>query len=179
MKKLIIDLEATCTNANEFPRHESEIIEIGAVLVNENNEIVSKYNTFIKPVRNPKITKFCTELTSIVQSDVDDAPGFKEAIADFTKYMNAQGDFIFCSWGNYDKNQFRRDSEYHQIQNCMEKYTHVNIKEEFARTQGIKPRGLMKALGLLGLDFEGNYHRGIDDAINMAKLIGFINFPDK
>jgi inhibitor of KinA sporulation pathway (predicted exonuclease) len=28
---LIIDLEATCSNVGEVPRHEMEIIEIGAV----------------------------------------------------------------------------------------------------------------------------------------------------
>lgn len=174
MNKLIIDLEATCTNADEFPRHESEIIEIGAVLVNENNEIISQYNTFIKPVRNPKITKFCTELTSIVQSDVDNAPGFKDAMQDFIDYMDGLGDFIFCSWGDYDKNQFRRDSEYHEVPNHMAQYEHVNIKKKFAQMRGIKPCGLKSALNYSGLEFEGNHHRGIDDALNMARLMEFI-----
>ena len=65
---LIVDFEATCTNRNEFPRDEMEIIEIGALLLDsEQFEIHSEFQSFIKPVRNPLLTGFCKELTTIRQ----------------------------------------------------------------------------------------------------------------
>ncbi|MDJ0577463.1 MAG: 3'-5' exonuclease [Xenococcaceae cyanobacterium MO_234.B1] len=61
---LIIDLEATCSDTKQISRRKMEIIEIGAVMVEaENLNIVSEFQTFIKPVRNPILTDFCTKLT--------------------------------------------------------------------------------------------------------------------
>ena len=77
---LIVDLEATCCDINSIPRSEMEIIEIGAVMVeNRSFEITDEFQTFIKPERTPKLTPFCTELTSISQSEVDAAPNFVAA----------------------------------------------------------------------------------------------------
>ena len=175
MNKLIIDLEATCTDKNEFPRYESEIIEIGAVLVNINNEIIGKFSSFVRPVRNPILTDFCVELTTITQDEVNAAKTFPEVMEEFKKWMDKQGEFIFCSWGNYDKNQFRRCSEYHGIENYMDKHEHTNIKKAFAKTNNVKPCGLSKAMNISKIPLEGTLHRGIDDAINMAKIMHLIN----
>lgn len=50
---LIVDVEATCTNEGAFPRNEMEIIEIGAVVQDAQAfEIVSEFQSFIKPVRH-------------------------------------------------------------------------------------------------------------------------------
>jgi inhibitor of KinA sporulation pathway (predicted exonuclease) len=66
---LVVDLEATCCDTKSIPRHQMETIEIGAVMVvRETLEIVDEFQTFIKPVRHPILTKFCLELTSITQS---------------------------------------------------------------------------------------------------------------
>jgi inhibitor of KinA sporulation pathway (predicted exonuclease) len=49
-----------------------ETIEIGAFLVETHSlETVGELGTFVKPVRHPVLTPFCTELTTIRQSDVD------------------------------------------------------------------------------------------------------------
>src|SRR5262245_24192584 len=61
---LSIDVEATCSDVGEVPRHEMEIIEIGAVMqCSRTFEIQSEFQAFVRPVRNPVLTDFCTELT--------------------------------------------------------------------------------------------------------------------
>lgn len=72
---LVLDLEATCCDRQTIKRHEMEIIEIGAVMVEARNlTIVDEFQTFIKPVRHPIFTEFCKSLTSIAQVQVDRAP---------------------------------------------------------------------------------------------------------
>ena len=84
---LVIDLEATCSKSKEITRREMEIIEIGAVMVEAKSlEIVSEFQTFIKPVKNSLLTDFCKELTSITQKQVDDAPKYAEAIEKFKEW---------------------------------------------------------------------------------------------
>ena len=173
MNKLIIDFEATCTDKEEFPRHEMEIIEIGAVMCSPQGDILDEFCTFIKPVRNPKLTKFCTDLTSITQEQIDNSPLFADAMKKFEEWLSWQDDYLFCSWGDYDKKQLNRDCQFHNYNNPL-KGKHLNIKKEFAKQQRVKPCGVKKALNLAGMQFKGSHHRGIDDAKNMARLMPWI-----
>lgn len=169
---LIIDLEATCNNDDSFPREEMEIIEIGAVMLDARSyEIVSEYQTFIRPVRHPVLTPFCTELTSIVQADVDAAKKYPEVMESFREWMSGYDDALFCSWGNYDRSQFEKDCRFHQVPYPFGP-VHMNLKAEFSRCfNRRKQSGLGGALKSLGLSFEGTHHRGIDDARNIARIV--------
>lgn len=174
-KYLIVDLEATCCDKNSIPRKEFEIIEIGAVIVESVGlTILDEFSIFVKPVIHPDLTSFCTELTSIQQTDVDSAVEFPHALSEFEKWFKSFGDSLFCSWGDYDRIQFEQDCKLHQIKNPMGD-DHVNIKKEFSLVQGSKKQyGLARALKMVGLEFSGTHHRGIDDARNMVGLMPYI-----
>ena len=169
---LIIDFEATCCDQGSVPRSEMEIIEIGAVMLStEKLTIESEFQTFVKPVRNPVLSLFCKELTSITQDEVDTAPLFDDALKKMKNWMNQYTDLIFCSWGDYDRNQLKQDCEFHDISYPFSD-EHINLKKIFSETMGIKKRkGVVGALRSLGLFFEGNHHRGIDDARNIARIV--------
>ena len=171
MTYIIVDLEATCCNKNSLPRDEMETIEIGAVaLEGDGPLIISEYQSFIKPSRHPTLTEFCTSLTSIEQSTVDEARGYKEVLSEFSEWAGQFENPIFCSWGYYDKKQFLQDCAFHGNQFPFSD-EHINIKSEFAKNTKLKKGvGLGKALNQVGLKFEGRAHRGIDDARNMARL---------
>lgn len=169
---LIVDLEATCCNDASFPRDEMEIIEIGAVMLSsKTHEIISEFQTFIKPVRHPQLTNFCIELTSIAQADVNSAPNFKDALALFQAWLASYKSFDFCSWGFYDCNQFEKDCHFHQIVSPLGNIPHRNLKLEFSKFLGVsKGYGMSKALSRIGIKLEGIHHRGLDDARNIAKI---------
>ena len=112
---IIVDFEATCCDKNEFPRQQMEIIEIGACSLDENFKILDEFQSFIHPMRNPKLTKFCTTLTTITQSMIDEAEGFPDILKKFKKWIWSFENPIFCSWGGYDKNQLLQDCEYHSL----------------------------------------------------------------
>ncbi|MFC1718710.1 exonuclease domain-containing protein [Candidatus Poribacteria bacterium] len=170
---LIIDLEATCWKRNEGHYGENEIIEIGAVVIGDDYEIVEEIQRFVRPVRNPVLSDFCKRLTSITQADVDSADPFPNVLRGFqaeAERVSGQRlrDLIFCSWGDYDRNQLKRDCQYHRLTYPFGR--HRNVKKEFARNHRIKPVGIPGALKILGIQFEGNHHRGIDDARNIARI---------
>lgn len=74
MNYIIFDLEATCWE-NDHKR-QNEIIEIGAVKLNEGLKTVSDFQIFVKPALSPQLSDFCKRLTSISQADVDAAVYF-------------------------------------------------------------------------------------------------------
>ena len=170
---VVIDVEATCDDGGRVPRHEMEIIEIGAVLVSaEDHAPVGEFQSFVRPVRHPALTPFCTALTSITQADVDAAPAFPEVFGRLARWIQAHpAPHVFCSWGDYDRTQFERDCIFHGIPYGLPQ-RHVNLKRAFAERLGIAKRlGMSAALAHAGLPLQGTHHRGIDDARNIARLL--------
>lgn len=172
---LVLDLEATCCDQETIKRHEMEIIEIGAVMVEPQGlTVIDEFQTFIKPARYPVLTQFCQSLTSITQAQVDQAPGYVEASVLLKQWLSNYPNAVFGSWGDYDRNQFKQDSKFHNVPFPIA-YPHVNLKQLFSEAQDSPKRyGMAEALQLAGIALEGTHHRGIDDARNIAKLLPFI-----
>jgi len=166
MNYIILDLEATCKENDQT--FENEIIEIGAVKVNDKLETIDEFSAFLKPVINPILTPFCTKLTTITQPDVNGAKNPKQVIQDFISWCN-DDNYILCSWGFYDKKQFKHDCNYHRLQTRWLN-PHISLKHQFAEIKKIRPCGMGKALNMLKLPLEGTHHRGIDDARNISKI---------
>lgn len=171
---VVVDLEATCCDIKSVKAEEMEIIEIGAVMVEGDSlAAVDEYQTFIRPVRHPNLTSFCTALTTITQADVNNAPGFKDALSNFRQWLAQYENCVFCSWGKFDKKQFEQDCRFHKVAYPFAS-THINIKQQFTESQGLaKKYGMKGALRLVGLELEGTHHRGIDDARNMVPLMPY------
>jgi inhibitor of KinA sporulation pathway (predicted exonuclease) len=198
---LVVDLEATCDDGGLVPRADSEIIEIGAVLVDGLTlRTVGEFQTFVRPVVHPKLTPFCTELTTITQADVDAAPTFPAVAARLAAFGAGT---LFCSWGAYDRNQLEADARRHGVPPPLGPH-HMNIKEVFARAAGAsraeaspeaagggggggggggasarrgrggsRTMGNRSVLARVGVEPTGTHHRGIDDARNIARLLPY------
>jgi len=169
---LVIDLEATTSNDGTLPRDEMETIEIGAVLVRAITLAVeAEFQSFVRPVRHPTLTPFCTQLTGITQGMLADAPEFPEALESLRQAMLVgRWGVIWGSWGLFDDTQLRRDCAFHDVTYPMPE--HMNLKNVFSAAQGRRKRyGMSKALRLCGLPLEGAHHRALDDAKNIAQLL--------
>jgi inhibitor of KinA sporulation pathway (predicted exonuclease) len=174
---LVIDLEATCCNSKSISSREMEIIEIGAVIVETSSlKSIAEFQTFIKPLRHPILTSFCQDLTSITQEQVDRAPTYPKAMESFQEWLLDYPQSIFGSWGEYDRQQFLQDSQFHKLPLPYPlSSSHMNLKKLFSENQGLsKKYGMAGALKLAGIELIGTHHRGIDDARNIAKLLPYI-----
>lgn len=150
-----------------------EVIEIGAVWATPDGVALNRFQSFVRPERNPILTPFCMRLTGIAQQDVDDAPSYPaaaEALRQFIAREAATGD-IWVSWGGYDRKQLERDSERHGVATPIA-LPHQNVKHLFAKAQKLgKEVGMAKAGGLVGLELAGAHHRALDDALNIVRLL--------
>lgn len=181
---LILDLEATCWRSRHTPDgtaqsiHNMEVIELGCALANRQGELLDTHSFLVKPTRNSVLSEFCTELTGITQSMADAAPALPEAI----KAMNAwlddlADDFIWCSWGNYDRLHLEAQSQLDGAKPVILARPHLNLKRIWRRSTGQKRKnGFAHALAFHGLEFEGHHHRGVDDARNMTRVLPFMDW---
>lgn len=178
MRYVVFDLEATCWEERIVRYDQMETIEIGAVLVNADFEVVSCFSEFIKPLKHPKLSAFCKNLTKIDQEDVAAAAGFAEVVERFKEWFDAgKSDYALCSWGKYDRKQLASDCALHRL-DAEWVDAHVNLRKQYAKFMMLKRAiGMERALIEEGFQLEGEHHRGIDDAKNIAKI--FIKYRDK
>ena len=169
---LVVDVEATCDDAGRLPKTEMEMLEIGAVMTKWTDfTVVGELAAFVRPVRHPRLTAFCRQLTSITQRQVDDAPGFPEVASALKKWIYGFEDVSWCSWGDYDRAQLALDCDRHHVTNPMP-HRHINLKARYSAANGLsKKLGMAQALKHAALPLVGTHHRGIDDARNLARLL--------
>lgn len=169
---IIFDLEATCWE--EKNDKVKEVIEVGAVKLNNDLETVDSFSEFVKPTINPELTDFCKNLTSIKQEDVDNARTFNDVVSEFERWIFTSDDnATLVSWGYYDKKQIMEEAKLKNYSGDIVKLLeekHISLKHKFAQLRKEKPCGMQKALNKLNLPLEGTHHRAKDDAENIAQI---------
>ena len=170
---VIVDLEATCEDRNIVAEFPNEIIEIGAVMIDENGKEIDTFEMFAKPTLNPKLTEFCKELTTIKQSDVDNAEDLADVLIKFYEWSEG---CTLISWGGYDMRQITRDVIRQDISSIIDTKEmsdrHINFKRWYSKRKGLKKEiGMSAALRVEKLYLNGTHHRGIDDAKNITNIV--------
>lgn len=192
---MCIDFEATCdgdiverdgkisfrSSRSKGQKFVNEIISFPVSIVDiQNHCVVDEFHTFIKPTLNPTLTNYCKQLTGIEQSDVDQAPEFKDAIKNFEDYFKdnlSSDNTLLVSDSSYDFTGFLKK----QCGISKVKYPNwakhwVNLKTLFVDFYQVKCNEkqmptLRSMVEMAGLQFSGKLHSGMDDVENMAKLL--------
>lgn len=167
---IVIDIEATCWESSPPDGQENEIIEVGICPLDVQTwERLERKSILIKP-KSSMVGPFCTELTGITQEMVDEGVTFAKACGILrNEYFTRRR--VWASYGDYDRKLFEKQCEARQIKYPFGS-THLNIKNLFAIMNRLNREvGLYRALDQLGLSFEGQVHRGHDDAWNAALIL--------
>lgn len=102
MNYIIFDLE--WNNAYSYVKKGfmNEIIEIGAVKLNEKLEIVDTFKQLVLPKITKKLSGRCKSITNITNEELkENGIPFADAIRDFARWSRGDGN-IFMSWSNSD-----------------------------------------------------------------------------
>ncbi|KAJ3236254.1 3'-5' exoribonuclease 1 [Chytriomyces hyalinus] len=173
----VFDVEATCREDNVGWKH--EVIEFPVVLVcGRTFETIAEFRSFVRPVLNPVLSDFCTQLTGITQDQVDTAPTFPEVLKLFeaflSRYKVKHGRMRFITDGPWDIRDFvRNQCVYSDIRRPAYFDTYLDLRRIFTKfygRKGGKRANLNGMLSLLNMEFEGRQHSGIDDTRNIAKI---------
>jgi ERI1 exoribonuclease 3 len=180
----ILDFEATCDSPVQV--EPQEIIEFPGVLLDfrKGKYIVkSVFQRFVRPSMNPKLTGFCTDLTGIIQAQVDNGVTFQEALSDHAAWLKemmgvepnelSDNNFLLVTCGDWDiKRMLPIQASVSQVRIPDYLSTVCNIKILYGWFKGMKkqPAGMVAMLSDLGLPLEGRHHSGLDDCKNIANI---------
>ncbi|KAF7248442.1 hypothetical protein EG68_09609 [Paragonimus skrjabini miyazakii] len=181
---LIIDLEATCdfqTRSKTVPEYPHEIIEFPVLLYNtRTRRCVGVFHSYCRPKFHPDLTTFCTNLTQISQVQVDNACPFPQVLTKIENWLFTQHNLsdvrcaIVCDcsadMGKFMRIQCRLDG----IPLPSWAMVWINLSKAFRifyKLPSRHPVTLNTMLRDLNLSFIGQQHRGLDDAINILRIV--------
>jgi 3'-5' exoribonuclease 1 len=174
---LVLDYEATCDVDSGFD-YLSEIIEFPALLVDRSTlAIVDTFHQYVKPSFRPHLTEFCTQLTGIEQSMVDNSKPFPQVFEQFLEWLQQHVeslDTVICvTDGPWDLRDFlEKECIYHCIQRPTFMRRIIDLRKVFANSYNLKLSGgnLDVMLKALDMEFEGRPHCGMDDTMNIYRV---------
>lgn len=179
MKHIFIDFEMQpipkrLTEKRRICRN--EIIEIGAVVLDDTMSEVDSYKAFVRPAYSDAISKWVTDLTGITDQQVNAASPFEVAMKDLAEWCMGLGDdIIVYAWSGSDLEQVQKESElkgYIADENLQAMFScwkdYQKIFGELVEAKD--PVALEKALSLIGIQFTGSKHDALWDARNTAEL---------
>ncbi|MGB1286292.1 MAG: exonuclease domain-containing protein [Aggregatilineales bacterium] len=168
---VVVDIEATCWR-DKYDRPEGsqrEIIEIGICLYNvKTGDITHPQGILVKPTRST-VSDFCTELTTLTQQQVDTGGTFEAACQQLQDDYHSKS-YLWASWGDFDRQMFETQCASFSVEYPFSTH-HVNLKKLMAQIEDKRPMGMKRALNALGLDLIGTHHRGVDDSVNIARIL--------
>lgn len=184
MKSVFIDLEF-CEIKREYKKErkisKNEVIEIGAVKLDEESHIIERFDAYVKPEYGA-ITSFITELTHIEEKDVINARAFSDVMDSFLAWIGNEEVTVY-SWSNSDWIQFQKEcmlKEYKSMQMDQLYDNWVDFQMLFGRILGIDQQiSLTNAISGAGIEFEGRAHSAIADAENTALLFALTKDTDR
>lgn len=159
-----------------------EIIEIGAVKLNEAYEQIEQFSCFVKPDLNT-ITKKVTEITGIKDADLQDAVSLEVALANFVDWIGSEPTRIYA-WSESDLKQLKEECKFKRIYlgdawpEAFKRW--MDFQKVYTRIMGLsRSLSLTNAIMLVDNDFEGHQHSALADAENSAMLLTLVKNKEK
>jgi inhibitor of KinA sporulation pathway (predicted exonuclease) len=153
------------------PKCRFEIIQIGAVKVDENFKITDKFDRLIKPQIYPRMHPYVQKITGWTNDSFKNEASFPQVYKAFREFIG--GDKILCTWGSSDINALYKNLTYYNVVNppiiieYMDLQSIVTKKLRYSRGGTI---GLKNAVELLGIKEEQQFHNALCDAVYTAKV---------
>lgn len=174
MNYIIMDLEWNNTYCKKKNGFLNEIIEIGAVMLNENFEQIDTFSLFIKAQLGKKLHARVKELTKITNDDINSGTPFSQAMAMFRKWSAGENNVIL-TWGDTDVRVLVENFRYFNGINFVPfLHNYVNLQkyaQAFLNISKADQIGLSAAAEKLGLDIDSySLHRAIDDSLLTADI---------
>ena len=172
-KYIVMDLELNCSNNSYVSekngiRLPNEIIEIGAVKLDENLKEMDRFCLYIKPTVYTKINTEVRKLTDITTEMIQEGEPFPEAIASFFEWCE-DGEFI--TWSENDIIMIEDNMVYHGlgIEDLPPCY---DIQPMFSDQIMDDDRQYALTYALWKLDIKPEIaHDALNDAVNTAEVL--------
>ncbi len=179
MDYIVFDLEWNQSNTGqEVKEIPFEIIEIGAVKLDEKFQIKSKFHRLIRPQIYQELHYITKSLIHIKMEELENKKFFPEIAEEFLNWCGE--DYIFCTWGPIDLMELQKNMRFygmHPLSDRPIKFYDVQKLFSIGFEDKKTRRALEHAVDALGIEKDIPFHRAFSDAYYTAKVLSRIEEP--
>jgi len=178
---VVVDLEFAKVRGlmkNKFGRG-TEIIQLGAVLLDHTYAIVRKFNSYVTPCY-ARLDEEIRKLTGIRERQLAGSPNILAVLDRFAEWLPDDADITCVEWSNSDREQLDHEIEFHNYRNvklaaAMENWVDCQAMFGEFMNHSEKPYSLQEALSATVLENpDMKDHDGLSDAYNTSLLFAGI-----
>ena len=182
MVYVILDLEWNNTYGRKTRSFINEIIEIGAVMLDENLQEISRFSSLIRSQIGKKLRGSVKQLTHITNEDLINGIPFTKALSQLRRWIGNR-DNVVITWGDGDIRVLIENCRYlNGIEIVPFLTNYADIQAYFHSIFNSPPSrqvGLSAASQLLGIDEDAySHHRALDDSLLTAEVFRKIFSPE-
>ena len=175
MNYIVVDLEWNGSWSKKAHGYFNEIIEVGAVKVDEQMRIVDEFRAAIKPVVSKKLSNIVTDLTNITAEELEDGTTFMGMMREFTRWMGKEPATVL-TWSTTDLLVLMENCRYFTgrqdipfLHNYMDFQVYAQQRMGVDTSQQL---GLARAGEMLGIpEDDMSLHRALDDSKLTAAIL--------
>lgn len=175
MLYVVIDLEWNGSYSKKAHGYFNEIIEVGAVKVDEQMRIVDTFRAAIKPVVSKKLSTIVTDLTNITAEELQDGTTFMAMMRQLSRWMGTEPSTVL-TWSTTDLlvlmencRFFTGRQEIPFLKYYMDFQVYAQQRMGVDTSQQL---GLARAGELLGIpEDDMSLHRALDDSKLTAAIL--------
>lgn len=172
MNYIVLDLEWNqASHISEKKDIQFEIIEIGAVKLDENLSEIDRFSSIIKPIVYEKMHYIVSEITGITEDVLKDKKLFPDVIKDFITWCGE--DYVLCTFGSQDLYELQMNMIYHNYEIPWKyPFKYIDVQRVFdIESNNYEHRSLEMVSLYYGIEQDNNYHRALGDAVYTAKIM--------
>ncbi len=175
MAIVVLDLEWNGAFCKKLGGYFNEIIEIGAVRLNDSLDIVERFDAVIRPRVSRKLTHWVTDLTGYTDEQVRAGTTFEDAMKRLQRFIGDQ-DATLLTWSTTDLLVFMENCRYYYgdghipfVGQYLDLQAYAQQRLQLDTAQQV---GLAKLAALLGMDSDSlELHHAIDDSVLSAQIL--------
>lgn len=178
MNYIVLDLEWNQGN----PAHEPEvygvpfeIVEIGAIKLNDKKEMIAEFNQIIKPQLYHEMHHITRKLIHLHMEQLEHGKPFPVVFQNFMDWCG--DDILFCTWGPLDLTELQKNMQYYDLEPLSDgplKFYDVQKLFSIAFEDKKSRRTLEYAVDALNIEKDIPFHRAFSDAYYTAKVLAKI-----
>jgi len=181
MNYIVLDLEWNqCAEGKAYSCVDVpfEVIQIGAVKLDEHFNELSQFNRYVKPAIYKKLHAKVEEILCITMEEITAiGEDFDDVARDFLEWCGE--DYIFCIWGGTDLIELQRNMNFYRINYRFPKpFLFYDLQKLYSIcfSDGKSRITLQHAIEELQLKESGNYHSAGEDAKYAAMILKRLDF---
>lgn len=176
MNYVVFDLEWNQGNQAQQTEHADipfEVIEIGAVKLNDKYVMINEFSRLIKPEIYREMHQYTSKLIHLQMEELERGRPFAEVMKDFLEWCGTE-EYLFCSWGSLDLTELQRNMRYHNMTPLSDRpIPYLDVQKLFSLVyeDGKSRRSLETAVDMVQLEKDIPFHRAFSDAYYTARIL--------